>query len=61
MNIVKGARLIPVHDTALNIPIQVEAVRHNPIAYAEVQPLAGGRRRVVSLTDLERDFRIVPT
>ncbi|GAB2514934.1 hypothetical protein [Nocardia heshunensis] len=59
MHIERGTRLVPIHDNAVGASILVEAVRHNPISYAEIQPLGGGPRRVVSLNDLERDFLIV--
>ncbi|MET8425489.1 hypothetical protein [Nocardia sp. NPDC004860] len=58
VEIAKGTRLVPIHDTALGAS-QVTAVRHNPIPYAEVRPVGGGRVCAVSLTDLQRDFRIL--
>ncbi|GAB2532115.1 hypothetical protein GCM10027167_41260 [Nocardia heshunensis] len=59
MNIERGTRLVPIHDNTVTASILVKAVRHQPISYAEIQPFGGGRRRVVSLNDLERDFLIV--
>lgn len=39
-------------------PMRVRAVRHGPVPYAEMEPLDGGDRVAVLLTDLERDFQI---
>ncbi|WP_067903892.1 hypothetical protein [Nocardia vaccinii] len=39
-------------------PMRVRAVRRAPVPYAEVEPVEGGDRVAVLLTELERDFQI---
>ena len=38
--------------------MRVRVVRYGPIPYAEIEPLDGGDRRAVLLTDLERDYQL---
>ncbi|MFE7797635.1 hypothetical protein [Nocardia sp. NPDC057440] len=57
MVIAIGVHLVRTDGTGQRKIMQVKVVRHSPVPYAEIEPIGGGRRVAVLLTELARDFR----
>ncbi|WP_216893881.1 hypothetical protein [Nocardia alni] len=58
MQLTRGSVVARTDGKGDRSPMLVRAVRYGPIPYAEVEPVDGGDRRAVLLTEIERDFQV---
>ena len=56
--ITRGTVVARIEGEGSRSAMRVRAIRRAPVAYAEVEPVDGGNRVAVLLTELERDFRV---